>query len=248
LLAPSPDILTQSSTFRQFGSWLEDASAGTPGEGQTSVGVGHWRMNGMTQTNFPMIGMGIGLTDRLQVSASLPFYHASYDGVVARGIDDIYMSAKYVLVDPTLTLNEVGLAVSPVVEILSAGAPDGRVHFALPVNVEVRRRPFRVYGSAGYFTRGAVFGGSALEWTSSRNITFTGALTQSYSTRDDVMLDVQGIGARRADVTGSMTLPIGPAAAWISIGRSLTSIEEGGTKLSIAGGCAVRFNAAGLRR
>ena len=179
----SRSVHARSRRFRQFGSWLDDASAATPGEGQTSVGIGHWRMNGMTQTNFPMIGMGIGVTDRLQVSASLPFYHASYDGVVARGIDDIYMSAKYVLVDPTLTLSEVGLAVSPVVEVLSAGAPDGRVHFALPVNVEVRRLPFRVYGSAGYFTRGSVFAGGALEWTSSSRITFTGALTQSYSTR-----------------------------------------------------------------
>ena len=159
-------LFTTVSSFRQFGAWLDDASAATPGEGQTSVGIGHWRMNGMTQTNFPMIGMGLGVTDRLQVSASLPFYHASYDGVVARGIDDIYLSAKYVLVDPTLTLSEVGVAVSPVVEVLSAGAPDGRVHFAVPVNVEVRRLPFRVYGSAGYFTRGSVFAGGALEWTS----------------------------------------------------------------------------------
>ena len=247
-LSPSPEILTQGSTFRQFGSWLDDASAATPGEGQTSVGVGYWRLNGMTQTNFPMIGMGIGLTDRLQVSASLPVYHASYDGVTARGIDDIYMSAKYVLIDPTLTLSEVGLAVSPVVEILSAGALDGRVHFALPVNVEVRRLPFRVYGSAGYFTRGSVFGGAALEWTSSRSITFTGALTQSYSTRGDEVLDALGIGARRADVTGSVALPLGRAAAsWVSIGRSLTSLEEGGTKLSVAAGFAVRFNAAGAR-
>ena len=75
---------------------------------QTSVGIGHWRMNGMTQTNFPMIGMGLGVTDRLQISASLPFYHASYDGAVMRGIDDIYLSAKYVLVDPTLTLERGG--------------------------------------------------------------------------------------------------------------------------------------------
>ena len=61
-------------------------------------------------------------------------------------MDDIYLSAKYVLVDPTLTLSEVGVAVSPVVEVLSAGALDGRVHFAVPVNVEFRRLPFRVYG------------------------------------------------------------------------------------------------------
>ena len=120
-------------------------------------------MNGMTQTNFPMIGMGLGVTDRLQISASLPFYHASYDGAVMRGIDDIYLSAKYVLVDPTLTLSEVGVAVSPVVEVLSSGAPDGRVHFAVPVNVELRRLPFRVYG-----VRGILHSRVGVHWRSAR--------------------------------------------------------------------------------
>ena len=84
-LAASPDVFSTVSAFRQFGSWLDDASAATPGEGQTSVGIGHWRMDGMTQTNFPMIGMGLGVTERLQISASLPFYHASYDGAVIAG-------------------------------------------------------------------------------------------------------------------------------------------------------------------
>ena len=243
-LAASPDVFSTVSSFRQFGSWLDDASAATPGEGQTSVGIGHWRMNGMTQTNFPMIGMGLGVTDRLQVSASLPFYHASYDGAVMRGIDDIYLSAKYVLVDPTLTLSEVGVAVSPVVEVLSSGATDGRVHFAVPVNVELRRLPFRVYASAGYFTRGSVFTGGAIEWTSPSRLTFTGALTQSYSIRSDAALDALGIGARRSDVTGSVAVPLGQiAAGYVSVGRSLTRLDEGGTSLSLAGGLAVRFNA-----
>jgi hypothetical protein len=166
-------VLTPATTFRQFGAWLDDTSTGVPGEGQTSIGMGYWRMQGMTQTNLPMLGMNVGVTDRLQVGALLPFYHVSYGGTVARGIDDIYLNAKYTIVDPTLTLSEVGLAVSPVVEVLSAGATGGRVHFALPVSVEVRRQPYRVYGSAGYFTRGSVFTGGAIEWTSSSRLTLT---------------------------------------------------------------------------
>ena len=244
MAAVSPEVFTPVSTYRQFGSWLDDASAAAAGEAQTSVGIGHWRMIGMTQTKFPMIGMGIGLTDRLQVSASLPFYRANYDGEVVRGLDDIYLSAKYVLVDPTLTLSEVGLSVSPVVEVLSPGAIGGRVHFALPVNVEIRRLPFRVYGSGGYFTRGSVFGGAALEWTSPSRLTFTGAFSQSYSIRSDAALDALGIGARRADVTGSVAVPLGQVAVgYASVGRSLTRLEEGGTSLSLAGGVAFRFNA-----
>jgi hypothetical protein len=152
------------------------------------------------------------------------------------------------MVDPPLTLSELGLSVSPVVEILNAGAPDGRLHFALPVNVELRRLPFRVYGSAGYFTRGSLFTGSALEWTSPGRVTFTGALTQSYSVRSDAALDALGIGARRADMTGSVSFPLGQAAAgWFSAGRSLTSLQEGGTKFSLAGGLVVRFSTGAAR-
>ena len=242
-------VITPAATFRQFGAWLDDTSAGAPGEGQISVGMGYWRMQGMTQTNLPMLGVNIGVTDRLQVGTLLPFYHVSYGGTVLRGIDDIYLNAKYTLVDPTLTLSEVGLAISPVVEVLSEGAPGGRVHFALPVSVEVRRQPYRVYGSAGYFTRGSVFTGGALEWTSSSRLTLTGALTQSYSVKGDPTLDALGVSTRRADVTGSVAYPFGQAAVgYVSVGRSLTSIEEGGTTFSLAGGLAVRFNGGIVHR
>jgi hypothetical protein len=240
---PGSTVLATATTFRQFGAWLDDTSAGTPGEGQTSVGVGHWRMQGMTQTNLPMLGVNVGVTDRLQVGALLPFYRVSYAGGSASGVDDIYLNAKYTIVDPTLTLSEVGLAVSPVVEVLSPGIADGRVHFALPVSVEVRREPYRVYGSAGYFTRGSVFMGGALEWTSPSRLTLTGAFTQSYSVKADPTLDALGVSTRRADVTGSVAYPFGRVAVgYVSVARTLTSIAEGGTTFSVAGGVAVRFN------
>src|SRR6185436_17135057 len=144
----TPEIPVAATTFRQFGSWLDDASSMAKGQGQMSIGAGYWRFSGGSQINAPMLGMGMGVSDRVQLSASVPFYRASYDGTVARGMDDVYLSAKIGLVDPTLTLSEFGMSVSPVVEVLSADAQDGRVHFALPVNMEVRRAPVRVYGSA----------------------------------------------------------------------------------------------------
>lgn len=242
---PAPDLLAPVITFPQFGSWLDDASAPARGEGHMSIGVGHWRMSGMSQTNVPMLGAGFGVTDRMQVSASVPFYRANFEGSTARGMDDVYVSAKYTVVDPALTLSEVGLAVSPVVEVLSAGAPGGRVHFALPVSVEVRRAPFRIYGSTGYFTRGSFFTGGALEWTAPNRLTFTGALTQSYSLKEDAVLDGVPLGKQRMDVTTSVAYPIGQAAAaYVSVGRSLSSLEEGGTSLALSGGVSFSFSAA----
>lgn len=235
---PSVSIVT----FRQFGSWLDDASAGTPGEGYVSIGVGYWRLSGMSQFNVPMLGAGVGVTDRMQLSASVPFYNVRYQGGSARGLDDIYFGAKYTVVDPTLTISEFGLAVSPVMEVLSPGAPGGRVHFAIPVSMELRRAPFRVYGSAGYFTRGSVFTGGALEWMSPSGMVITGVLTQSYSLKGDPVLDQMLVGRQRFDAMASIAYPLGSlAVGYASVGRSLSSLEEGGTSLALTSGVSLRF-------
>jgi hypothetical protein len=236
---PSASIVT----FRQFGSWLDDASAGTPGEGYVSIGVGYWRLSGMSQVNMPMLGAGVGVTDRMQVSATVPFYNVRYEGGSARGLDDIYLGAKYTLIDPTLTISEFGLAVSPVMEVLSPGAPGGRVHFAIPVSMEMRRAPFRVYASAGYFTRGSVFTGGALEWTSPSRMVITGVLTQSYSLTGDPLLDQMMVGRQRLDAMASAAYPLGSlAVGYASVGRSLSSLEEGGTSLALMGGVSFRYS------
>jgi hypothetical protein len=232
-----------SFSYRQFGAWLDDASAPVRGEGYTSVAIGHWRMDGITQTNMPMLGFGMGVTDRLQVGASVPFYRVSWVDGSAAGLDDVYLNAKFSILDPTLTLSEVGVAVSPVLEILSAGAVDGRLHVALPVTIEIRRLPFRVYGSAGYFSRGAFFGGGAVEWTAPNGLAITGALTQSYSLPDDELLDAMAVTRRRGDVSLSLGYPIGTRAVGFgSIGRSLSRVADGGTSLAVTGGLAIRIS------
>jgi hypothetical protein len=231
------------SSYRQFGSWLDDASASGRGEGYTSIAVGYWRMLGSSQTNLPMLGAGLGVSDRLQVSASVPFYRASFEGGSASGMDDVYLGAKYTLVDPTLTLSEFGLAISPTMEVLSPGNPDGRVHFAVPVSLELRRQPFRFYGSAGVFTRGSFFSGGAIEWSSPVGPVFTGSLTQSYSLKDDAVLDSLGIVRQRMDVSLGLAYPLGTmAATFVNVGRSLTSVEQGGTSLALSGGISLRFS------
>ena len=243
--APAVDAFAGSPSFRQFGSWLEDASAPTRGEGYTNIGFGYWRMNGMSQTNVPMLGAGVGVSDRLGVSATVPFYRTNVAGDTARGMDDVYLGASYNLIDPTLTVSEFGLSVGTVMEVLSTGATDGRVHFAIPVALELRRQPFRIYGSAGYFTRGAVFSGGALEWAGPRQWIVSGILTQSRSIKSDATLDSMAVSRQRADVMASLAHAIGGAATgYISVGRSLSSLAEGGTSLALNGGVSLRFNAA----
>jgi hypothetical protein len=246
----APDFAsTPAVGFRQFGAWLDDTSAPVAGEGFVSVMAGHWRLADVTQTNLPMVSAGIGLSERVQVSASIPFYRVNYQGATSAGLDDVYLSTKITVIDPTLTLSEVGLAVSPVVEILNGGSGGDRVHFAIPVSVEVRRFPFRVYGSAGYFTRGAFFSAGAVEWTSASGTSFSGSLSQSHALNEELTLDSLGVSRTRLDVSGSVGHALGRSAVGsISVGRSLSSIEEGGTKLSIMGGVTFRFSAPRLNR
>jgi hypothetical protein len=239
---PTSTPVTTAFSFRQFGAWLDDASAPIPGVGTASIGIGYWRMAEASQTNVPMLAGSLGLTDRLQMSASVPFYRLAYQGTTSSGMDDVYLGAKYTLVDPTSTISEFGLAVSPVMEVLSAGAADGRVHFAIPVTMELRRAPMRMYGSAGYFTRGSVFTAAALEWATPAGLVLSGALTQSYSVKDDPLLDSLSVSSRRTDVTAGLAYPFGSSTAgFVSVGRSLTSVADGGTSLALSGGISFTF-------
>jgi hypothetical protein len=240
---PAPGTPAPVASFRQFGLWLDDASAPTHGEGRTGIGIGYYRLDGASHMNMPSLDFGYGLTNRWQVSASLPFYRSSFDGTTSRGLDDTYFSAKWTMIDPAESDAQFGLAVSPVLEVLSAGAPDGRVHFAFPVSVELRRQPYRVYGSTGYFTRGSIFSAVAIERGLQSGLVLTGALTHSYSTNDDAMLDATGIGRKRMDLTAAAAYPVfGSAAAYVSVGRTLTRIDEGGTTVALSGGLSFRFS------
>jgi hypothetical protein len=69
-----------------------------------------------------------------------------------------------------------------------------------------------------------------------------GAVTQSYSVKKDSLLDELSIGRQRVDVMGTAALHlVKRSAAYISIGRSLSRFDQGGTKLSRVAGFAVGF-------
>lgn len=227
--------------MRQFGSWLDDASGVAAGSGSTGISAGYWRVAGGSQVDVPIVDVAYGVTNRLQVGATVPFYMSRYQGATAHGLDDMYVSAKVVARDAAAAGRRVGVAVSPLLEILSTGPIDGRrVHWAVPVSVEVRGEAIRMYGSAGYFSRGALFTGAAVEWRTPAGTLLTGALTQSLSTAD-AGADV-GAGRQRVDATIAIAHALtNVAAAYVSAGRSLTSVDQGGSSLSVGGGVSFRF-------
>jgi hypothetical protein len=132
------------------------------------------------------------------------------------------------------------------VEVISADIVGGRIrdgiHFVLPVNMELRRSPFRVYGSIGYFTRGSAFSGGAIEWRTPARMLLVGAITQSYSVKKAPVLDELSIGRQRVDVMATAALHlVKRSAVYVSVARSLSSFDDGGTKLARIAGLAVGF-------
>ena len=245
--APAGASELSAAPIPQFGSWLDDASTPAKGTGYTGIGVGYWRglgdSSGVAQVDVPVLGFTYGMTNRVQVSATVPFYRATYQGITARGVDDVYLSGKVAAIDPAVT-GRFGLAVGGVVEVLSVGRADqSRVQWALPVSVEFRADPVRVYGSTGYFSRGAVFAAGAIEWTASTGTSVTTSLAQSISTASTPVSVSPRNDLREISVFVAHPLS-DRLRAYAGVGRTFASGAAGADAMTLSGGISVSFSAA----
>lgn len=252
--APSATMTTTSGPgapidgtgIRNFGSWLDDASILAPGAGFTSFAVGYWRTVSFTEIDAPSFDVGIGLHRRVQVGASVPFYHASQPGsAVVRGMGDVYLSSKIQLRDPAAGQRKtLGIAVIPIVEVLSVAPATGtsRVSWALPVAVEVQRSGWRVYGSTGYFSRGALFASGAVEVAVNDRTWVTAAISESRSNAKDDLSEALGYSKVRADISGGAGFAVAPSIAMFgTVGRTISRQDANSSKLFISGGLSVYF-------
>jgi hypothetical protein len=223
--------------FPQFGSWLDDASTWAVGSGSTGIGIGYWRGSGASQIDVPILNVSYGMTNRVQLGATVPFYRVSYLGSTARGLDDVYINGKFALIDPSDN-GRFGLAAGSVIEILSAGTQDtSRVQWAVPVSVEVRGSGMRGYGSAGYFSRGALFTAAAVEWTSAGGTSLTGALAHSISVAGDALAP----GSQNlTDVSIFVGHPVANAVSvYAGVGETFAGQSR---SLAVTGGVSFRFS------
>jgi len=230
---------------RNFGAWLDDSSIVEPHSGWAGFSIGYWKSPLGRQLDMPSTDVGYGLSPRVQVGFSMPYYRARYDGgVAASGLGDIYLNAKVNVLDASRSARRFGVAVIPVIEVLS-GLPDGagRWHWGLPVSAEIQQGPVRLYGAGGYFSRGALFGSGAVEWTSARGYTVTGSLTHGYSLAADPLSDALGLNRQRVDVSGSVSRAVAKSIAiYGGVGRTLSRADANSTSISISGGIATFFN------
>ena len=230
-----------TSQFRQFGVWLDDATTRAEGGGSAGIGMGYWRGAGASLVDVPIVDGSYAVHDRLTIGASIPFYHSDYAGTTSRGVDDVYLSGKIVLIDPALKDARFGVAVIPVIEVLSPGSYEDRVHWALPVSAEFRASPVRVYGSTGYFSRGAFFGAGAVEWSSPTGTSITVSLTHSVPTGEDTT----GLTGGRSDMNFAVGHAVtDTASVYAGVGRTISSPDDANkTSLAISGGISFSFTA-----
>jgi hypothetical protein len=218
-------------------SWLDDAD--TLPLGNASVGVTFGRAEALdgAETDAPVFDSAVGLGHGAQLAVTLPYYHAQYnDGFESSGRGSTYLALKLKLVDANT--HAVGLAVSPLVEILSdAAVADptlgiSRTNWALPVSMQVGGDHVRAFGTAGYFSRGALFAAGALQLTASPRLTLTSALSYAYATNDSPGSDLQGLSRSRIDLSGSAAVHLGHAlTASAGLGRTISTLDQNGSRL-----------------
>jgi hypothetical protein len=231
----------------QFGAWLDDASLEGRGTGRLTIGAGYWRSADGRQIDVPMIDAGYDLSDRIHVGAFVPFYRARYSEELATGVDDVYLNTKIILVNDANAGGRFGLAVSPALEVLKSDSTTGsRVHWALPISAEVRMAPrIRIYGAGGYFSRGAVFGGVAAEWTAPTASVVWVALTDSYALETGTDLALSTSDRRLTNVAVGLTQFVNERlAVYANIGRTISNTSSGSPTIGVSGGFSIRLSRA----
>jgi hypothetical protein len=231
---------------REFGTWLDDASIVDPGGGWLSIAFGHYNSPGSHQTDFPVADAAFGVNRRLQIGMTLPYSHYGFpDGNGASGRGDVYLNAKIPLSDPGTARDHRGLAMTPMIEILSEPDPihGGRVFWGVPISAEMRVDRARLYGSTGYFSRGVFFGSGALEFPAARRVIATAALTWAHSLSSDTIAETTGLSATRIDLSGGAAYVLTPRiAAFGSIGRTVSHVDANASTLMLNGGVSITFS------
>src|SRR5206468_2080278 len=214
-------------------SWVDDASLLPPGMMSLTISAMRWSGTDLSEVDFPIVEASYGVTRRVQIGASVPRVVGSVDGPVG-GIGTSYISSKVSILDDT----DVKVAVSPIVEILGAGAvealPPGesRYQMGLPVSLEVSQGPARMFAATGIFSRGAWFAGGGAGFQASPRVGVSMSFTRSWAPTD-----IAGVNRDRRELSGGVSYFVKPQIGiYGSVGHTIATTDENGAGMSISGG------------
>jgi len=221
-------------------AWLDDASVLEPGSVLLTMSGTRWSGGGVSELYLPVIDASFGVTKRVQISATVPRVAGGDDGTGApTGLGTSYFSAKIAL-RPDST---VKLAVSPLIEVLGTAAtqwlaPDeSRYQLGVPVSIEAGRGPARLFGAAGFFTRGAWFAGGGAAFQLKPELGASVSLTRSWA-----KTDFEGVRRARSELSGGASYFLtGQIAVYGSLGHTIATSEENGAGMTIGAGVTFFF-------
>jgi hypothetical protein len=209
-----------------YGSWLDDASVVEPGDVWVGLSTGYWKADASRQYDVPVVSAAVGLNRRMQAGGSLSMYHfQDGTGLSDTGVGNMSVYGKLVLIDASTTQSGFGVAIAPLVEFSPSG--EDQLGWAIPVNIESRRAQARIYGSAGYFSRGAIFATIAAQVPMGDRVSLSGNFGQSYASAGTHQTAI-GVGA-----AFMMTATSG---VFVGVGQTFQPIELGPGGVSFGGG------------
>jgi hypothetical protein len=236
---PNPTISAAAVAGTVPFAWIDDASILTPGNVAISLSTFWWQGTDVSEVDLPVIGMAFGLTDRLQIGATVPRVMGSDASGIVAGFGTSFVSAKISVLNGARS--PVKLAVAPTLEILGDNATqaltpgEGRARVGVPVSLEVDRGVARVFGSAGYFSGGGWFVGGGVGGQVTRRVTVSAALSRAWIT------DASGaISHDRREISAAAGYAVTPRVSLFgSLGQSIATADADGAGTTVSGGVLV---------
>ena len=221
-------------------AWIDDASVLPPGMLSLSISAVRWQGADLSEVNFPVVDMAIGLGPRVQLGASIPRIVGAADPTQAiGGVGTSYVSAKIALLnDATSGLK---LAVAPTLEILGEAAVRSlisgqrRTQLGLPVMAEVERGSARLFGSAGYFSSGVWFAGGGVGVPVSPRVAISASFSRAWA------VDATSSLARhRNEISGGAAFSLTPhVSVFGSLGHTIATADDNGAGTTVACGLSL---------
>ena len=215
-------------------SWVDDASLLEPGSAMVTVSVMRWTGSGISEVDFPIVDAAIGVTKRVQFSATVPRITGNEATGLVGGLGTAYFSSKIALINE----EKVRVAVSPLLEVLGSSAvqalPAGesRYQVGVPFSVDAGSGAVRVFAAAGFFTRGAWFAGGGTGFQLSPEMGASLSFTRSWAPSG-----VEGLRRNRNELSGGVSYFVTPQIAVSgSLGHTIATTAENGAGLTIGGG------------
>ncbi len=224
---------------RTTGVWLDDATVIDPGSSLLAISWDRWESPLGSQQFFPSTSFSIGVNNRVQAQASIPYmYGGSGQAFSSASLGDVYAGAKIAVAGLS---GPVGLALIPTVEILGAQYATGsdRLHWVLPASVEFRGGPARVYATTGYFSRGAVFVGGAVDGQVTNRVALVGSLTLTHPVGTQASSDGT-LATSQVDVGGGVFVSVTDRfAVFGNVGRTISQLQQDSTSSLVSVGVAI---------